>query len=188
MEKFRDRKFCLLLYPEDTTHMTALQCVKESYDCAIILHDKDVDENGEVKKPHYHVVITVGKNAIWNTALAKALGITENYIQQCRNVDRALEYLIHFNEPEKYQYTIEEVSGTLKDRLKQSVNSTGKTEGEKVMELMNFIQQYDGYLTITEFSKYACEIGMWDVYRRSAVIFMNIIKEHNAMLDQDDEY
>ena len=37
-EKFRDRKFCLLLYPlEDETHKNAIDIIKRSYDYAMIL-------------------------------------------------------------------------------------------------------------------------------------------------------
>ena len=103
VEKFRDRKFCLLLYPDDKSHMEALEKIKASYDYAYVLHDKDaLEETGEIKKAHYHVVLISGKNAIWSSALSKDLGITPNYIQRCKNVDRALEYLVHFNEEEKY--------------------------------------------------------------------------------------
>lgn len=104
---FRDRKFCLLLYPEDETHVKALEHIKRNYNYALICHNRDTDENGEIKKAHYHVVIRVdGQNAIWNTSLAKDLEITPNYIQRCRNLDRALMYLTHYNEADKMQYEI----------------------------------------------------------------------------------
>lgn len=185
MEKFRDRKFCILLYPEDVTHVQALEKIKASYDYACVLHDKDVDvESGEVKKSHWHVVLVSGKNAIWSSSLSKELGIDGNYIQQCRNVDRALEYLIHFNEEEKHQYSIEEVNGTLKARLNQLINCTNKSESDKVTELIEWIETYQGYLTISAFSKHCASVGMWDVFRRAGTIFIKIIDEHNMKIDQ----
>lgn len=186
MEKFRDRKFCLLLYPDDPIHMEALARIESSYDYAYVLHDKDViEESGEIKKAHYHVVLISGKNAIWSSALAKELGIEVNYIQLCRNVDRALEYLIHFNEEEKYQYSIEDVKGTLKARLNQLINCTNKSESDKVSELIEFIETYDGHLTISTFSKHCASVGMWDVFRRAGTIFIKIIDEHNYKFQKD---
>ena len=45
MEKYRSRKFCLLLYPlEDETHNKALEYIKLNYDYALIVHDKDKNE------------------------------------------------------------------------------------------------------------------------------------------------
>ena len=180
MEKFRDRKFCILLYPDNAEHVQALEKIKASYDYACVLHDKDADTGtGEVKKAHWHVVLISGKNAIWSSSLSKELGLDVNFIQQCRNVDRALEYLIHYNEEEKYQYSIEEVQGTLKARLNQLINCTNKSESDKVTELIEFIEQYQGYLTISAFSKHCASVGMWDIFRRAGTIFIKIIDEHN---------
>lgn len=92
-QKFRDRKFCAVLYPEDETHVAAIEKLKSGgYNFAAILHDKDVYEDGEhkgeTKKPHWHVVVRF-KNAVWNTAIAKELGIQPNYLEACANVDTA---------------------------------------------------------------------------------------------------
>ena len=181
MEKFRDRKFALLLYPEDSTHMDALEIVKKSYDCAYILHDKDKDENGFLKKAHYHVVLTSGTNQKWNTALAKELQLAENYIEVCRNVDRALEYLIHYNDSDKFEYPIEEVHGSMKTRLTSLLGASDKTEGEKVIELIEVIENADK-IRMIDFAKHCATEGKWDVFRRSGGIFAQIIKEHNEEL------
>ena len=76
--KFRDRKFVMVLYPEDASHAAAIEKMKAGgYNFAAILHDKDVTEDNQPKKPHWHVVVRF-KNACWNTAIAKDLGITPN--------------------------------------------------------------------------------------------------------------
>ena len=50
-QKFRDRKFVLVLYPEDPTHSAAIEKMKSGgYNFAAILHDKDTLETGELKK------------------------------------------------------------------------------------------------------------------------------------------
>jgi len=66
--KFRDRKFVAVLYPEDPTHAEAIEKLKQGgYNFAAILHDKDVyedgDHQGELKKPHWHIVLRF-KNAV----------------------------------------------------------------------------------------------------------------------------
>lgn len=49
-QKFRDRKFCAVLYPEDETHVAAIEKLKSGgYNFAAIRHDKDVYEDGEHK-------------------------------------------------------------------------------------------------------------------------------------------
>ena len=92
--KFRSRTIALLLYPENEEHKKALELIKANYDHIGILHDKDFDENGVVKKPHYHIIVRC-KNAVWNTALCKELGITANYSEQIRNIDNTILYFFY---------------------------------------------------------------------------------------------
>lgn len=180
-EKYRNRTHLLMLYPEDAMHMDALKKIEKSYDYAYILHDKDCDENGEIKKPHYHVVVRFS-NQTWSTALAKELGITENYLEEPRSFDNALMYLIHFNDGAKYQYSLDEVKGTLKNRLREKINSVDKTEGEKVFELIEYIENQKEEIKITNFAKYCAMFGYWAEFRRSGMIFCKVIEEHNGAI------
>lgn len=179
MDKFRSRKMCLMLYPdEDITHKKALEHIKNNYDYAYIIHDKDFNEKGELKKSHIHLIVQF-QNAKWNTSFAKDIGITSNYIQSIRNYENCLEYLIHYNDENKYQYDIEEVQGNLKKKLKQYLSNDGIDENEKSLSLIDYIESYDGYLSVSEFAKYTCFVGQWDVFRRASSIYLQIILDHN---------
>jgi len=178
--KYRGRKHCLLLYPnEDESHRKAIEYIKLNYDYALIVHDKDFsNDTGEIKKAHTHIVLSCD-NAKWNTALATELGITPNYIQQCRNYENALNYLIHYNDDTKYQYSINEVKGNLKQKLEKLLINDKKDENDKSIELIEYIKNYEGVLSVSRFAKYSAEIGMWDVFRRASFIFLKLIEEHN---------
>lgn len=179
MKAYKSRRHCVLLYPEDEKHVKALEHIERYYKYAYIKHDKDAnEETGELKKEHIHVVVEF-QNAKYNTAVAKELEITENYIQECRNVENALEYLIHYNEEKKYQYDIAEVKGDLKNKLIKYVRNDKRDEGEKTMELIEYIEAYDGQLTVTKVAKKSAELGLWDVFRRASAIYIRIIDEHN---------
>ena len=181
MEKFRSKTFCLLLYPlEDETHKKAIEYIENNYDYALIVHDKDIDEEGKIKKAHTHIVLKP-LNAKWNTALADELELSLNYIQKCRGLENALDYLIHFNDDTKHQYDIETVKGTLKQKLKQRILNDKKDENDKCHELIEYIESYEGYLRFINFAKHCSKIGMWDVFRRASVIYLEIIREHNQM-------
>lgn len=178
MEKFRSRNFNLVLYEEDETHKKAINYIKKNLDYAMICHDSDVDEKtGEIKKPHYHVVIHFN-NAKWNTALADDLSITDNYIEECRNLNRSLAYLIHYYDDEKYQYSIDEVDGPLRKRLIEYIKNDDKTESEKVIEILQFIDEQEE-LRITDLIRYCSSIGYWDVLRRASGLFTQYLQEHN---------
>ena len=187
-EKFRDRKFCLLLYPnEDENHKEALEIIKRSYDYASINHDSDLDEEGNLKKVHTHVVIRFN-NPVWNSALAKDLGIEINYIQKCRSLERSLLYLIHYNEPDKFQYDVRKVQGSLKQKLKNYIKNSGKDESEKVLELLDYIDSCVGYLDEQDFVRYVAFNGLYDIYRRSTVTFIRALQKHNEPYDRARSY
>lgn len=177
-EKYRSRVHMLLLYPDNEQHANALEKIPQSYDYAMILHDKDIDQDGKPKKPHYHVVLRFNQ-AVWSSAICKALEIEHTFIEDCKRFENALQYLIHYNDTEKAQYSVDEVKGNLKTKLVESINKVEKSEGEKVVELIQFIKAFEGRLSITEFAEYCALNGYWAEFRRSGAIFCKVIDEHN---------
>ena len=146
-EKYRSRVHMLLLYPENEAHKKAIEKIEQSYDYAMILHNRDCwteeDEQknpehiaGALKKEHWHVVLRFGQ-AVWSSAICKELGIEQNYIEDVKKFDNALQYLIHYNDTDKVQYTIDEVKGNLKTKLVESINKVDKSEGINLVGLVD---------------------------------------------------
>lgn len=191
MEKMRSKTFNLMLYPEeDKSHLKALEYIRANYDYAAICHNNDtfeedttindvVHKKGELKKTHYHVVLKF-KNAKWSTALANELEIAENYIEVAHDLKRSLLYLIHYYDEDKYQYSVEDVEGTLKRRLKETISNEGKTESEKVMDIFKEIDKCEFKIDFTIFVKHIAEIGYWDVLRRSSSLILRYLDLHNS--------
>lgn len=188
-EKYRSRVHMLLLYPDNEQHCKAVEKIQQSYDYALCLHNRDYwteeDEkknpdrvSGEVKKEHWHIVLRFNQ-AVWSTAICKELGLEHNYIENVKRFDNAIQYLIHYNDNDKAQYSIDEVKGNLKQKLIESINKIEKSEGEKVVELIDYIEKYDGRISIKKFASFCAEQGYWAEFRRSATIFIKIIEEHN---------
>ena len=183
MNNERSIHWALVLYPnEDPTHKSALDFIKENYSkYAFIKHDKDFLEDNSLKKEHYHIVISFS-NYRWKSAISNELGITPNYIEKVRNIENALKYLIHYNNSNKYQYDINEVQGTLKSKLESYINNEDKNESEKVLELLEYIENSKSYIRIADFIKFVCSCNLYDIYRRSATTFMKLIEEHNYFI------
>lgn len=191
LEKYRGRVHMILLYPDNESHMEALSKIQKLYDYAGIKHDRDVwteadaklnpeHKAGEYKKEHIHIVLRTGNNAVWNTALCKDLGIEEKFCEQAKNTVRALQYLIHYNDTDKVQYTTDEVFGTMKSKLMESLQKDEKSEGEKVLELIDYIEEQNNPISIRRFASYCASNGYWSEFRRSATIFLKVIEEHNV--------
>lgn len=197
MEKYRARTHMLLLYPDNESHQKAFEKITKSYDYACIFHDRDKftleDEKknpehkqGTLKKLHIHVILRFSQ-AKWNTSICSDLGIELKFCEDVKRFDNALLYLIHYNDIDKAQYTLDEVKGNLKTRLVEIINKGEKSEGEKVNELFDFIDSQKGYITIKEFARYCTLNGYWSEYRRSASIFHRIIDDHNYLVMQKEK-
>lgn len=184
----RGRRYFLLLYPEeDLTHKRALEIISEFYQYSSITHDRDVNfETGEVKKSHTHVVLEF-KNPRYLQALAKDLGIQENYLQLCKNFDSCLSYLIHFDEMEKFQYDIDDVKGPLKIKLKKLLRKIGKDECDRMIDIFDIIDSHKGYLSTSSLNREMAKLGLWDVYRRSGSFILRHLDEHNYLCQGNDK-
>lgn len=121
---------------------------------------------------------------MWSSAICKDLGIEQKFIEDVKKFDNAMLYLIHYNDQDKAQYSPNEVFGNLNTRLVEIINKGEKSEGEKVVELLEFIKCQDGRITITEFASFCAENGYWAEFRRSGAIFCKIIEEHNLRVDK----
>ena len=79
---------------------------------AIVLQDKDINENGQLESPHLHWVIQLKERTTLNK-IAKAFHLEPQYIEtgnQGRNAMMGrLAYLTHQTEPDKFHYDPQEV-------------------------------------------------------------------------------
>lgn len=144
-----NRTFSLILYEEDEKQMKALEYIRQNYKYAAILHTEDIIDKTtqEKKKAHYHVVLYIGKNPRNRDSIAKELEIAPNYIEGC-NKKKMLLYLIHYENPEKYQYTTDIVEGPLKNELEEIIIQDIKSDNEKLNEVIDLIENetiYDSF-------------------------------------------
>ena len=179
--KYRDRKFCAVLYPDDSSHVEAMEKLQSGgYNFAAILHDKDVYEDGEhageLKKPHWHIVLRF-KNAVWNTAVAKELGITANYLEACKDVDSSLLYLVHFGNEKKAQYDYESVFGPL--RLKLATLLADTDEGTRALNIVEIVENTPGPIGYSELIKKAVAAGLYADLRRMGTFAVGLVRENN---------
>lgn len=191
--KFKDRKYVAVLYPEDPTHAAAMAKLKSGgYDYAAILHDSDVYEEdgkdhkkGDLKKPHWHIVIRFSPNALWNTAVAKDLGIEPNYLEKCRNMNRSLLYLVHRDNPEKFQYDLSQVFGSEAMISVLSKLLTEEDEGLRVLSIVKMVEDEPGIISPTDMLKKACKEGYYGEFRRMGMWSHIIIQEHNDRIKDE---
>lgn len=78
--------------------------------CVSTLHWKDVNADGHVKKPHWHVIVSWGNTTTYRTARALCDLLKSPRPKLLRNATGAYRYHRHLDNPEKYQYSEPSVS------------------------------------------------------------------------------
>lgn len=110
----------------DLTNWCEANCKMYGY----ILHDKDVLEDGSGKTPHIHLVALLNSNRCrLSTTLnniSSALGVSEMAItiDKCSDFNGSIQYLIHKNNQDKYQYSVLDITTNMpKGELDVYLNS-----------------------------------------------------------------
>lgn len=185
--KWKDRKFRLLLYPVmgDTTAEKVLSLLSASgYEYCFIIHDCDIKENtiDTLKDLHYHVVISFTGSAIWSTSLAKQLGIETRFIAPCKSIEKSLQYLTHYNAPQKYRYNDQLLIGTSKllKLYESSINDDGKERMDYTKDILDFIDSIDGFISPSELMRFCAETkARYSTYLSAQYSFARALDYHN---------
>ena len=108
----KGRDWTFLVYPEsapanwreflDETHMRWVESP---------CHDKDVNADGEVKKAHFHILLS-SDGPITEQAVMKIIEPLKGPMpKKVGSAKGLVRYMAHLDNPEKYQYPIDEIIG-----------------------------------------------------------------------------
>ena len=174
----KSRNIMAILYPDDPDHVKAMDLIKKSYSCAYILHDKDTTENGELKKPHYHVAFKFS-NPRSKNALAKKLNVPDNYFGYWDNGKLMFGYLVHFNDPDKYQYSINDVHGILRNKVADIIANRIISEYDALIMIRDYIAGQRNFVKSIDVFNYSIKQGIFKYYKRNYMLFKDLIKDKN---------
>ena len=92
--------------------ISRIRSLKQIKTWCIITHDKDLLADGTPKGKHFHAVLTL-KNSMTIKTIAEAVGVPPQYVNKIRSTTLAAQmYLIHRNDPGKFQYQPNEVKAS----------------------------------------------------------------------------
>lgn len=168
--------FGLILYKDSLTYdyKKIINYIEKNWKhYAYIEHIEDI----ETKKPHTHVLVHFDVKRYQN-AIAKELGIESHFIQKV-NLIPYLRYLIHLDDEDKKQYSVDEVQGTLKQKLIDLLANDKMSETEQVSCICEYIFEYDKYLYHTTLVQFVLSTGCYSAYRRNFTLFDKLLLEHN---------
>lgn len=174
----RSRTWMLLLYEDDPSHKAVLdgKLSELDWNFAGRIHDQD-----DGVKVHHHVVVLF-KDGRKNTDIANDLGIDKRWLRAWDRKKKALRYLCHRDNPEKYQYSPDGIYGTIAE---QAVSACSKgnelSESQAIKEIADLVDSIDGFVTYSFFLRYVADKGLYPVFRRLGIIATRLLDEHNAI-------
>ena len=183
----RTRNYVTVVYPDSAPENWQRILSEQFIPCFISpLHDKDVNPNGEPKKPHYHVMLMF--DSVKTEEQAKEVfnmigGVGLEVVKSLRGYAR---YLCHLDNPEKAQYDTNDVvciSGA--DYI--SIIGLAIDKLKALDEMMDFCDEYD-VVSFYVLSKYArAHRSDWSrVLKESGTLFMReYIKSRQWSKDND---
>ena len=95
---------------------------------AFIIHDRDINDNGEIKTVHIHLYLCSDKRhqlKYYIYLLSDLLNINEELISvRVSNSDAGdIQYLVHKNNKEKFQYNVDDIKTNIpKDMFEEMMN------------------------------------------------------------------
>lgn len=179
-------KLCEIVQQLEYLSVEKIEEVLKEKDCirdyAYIIHDRDIDDKGALKKAHIHLAIRFN-NSYDTKHIAQWFGITENYISKVKGkwVD-VLKYLTHKNAKDKYQYSDDDVVSNFdfKEEIKKGGRKTDERKEEIILKIANGeIREYNYnyYITPIEYTKYSKVIKDAFTYRKDKLIMEGLDRD-----------
>jgi len=156
----RTRNWTFIVYPESAPENWIEILSDEQVPFAISpLHDKDVNADGEVKKPHWHVMLMFKGNK----SLGQIKKITDKFNspapQKVNSTKAMARYLVHLDNPEKYQYHKEDIKVYGGADIEQHLTSASEQKNERydgIREMCEFVDQR-GIIEFSDLMAYAMD-------------------------------
>lgn len=157
MKDERTRNWTFIVYPEsapadwrsriDDLH---IQWVESP------IHDKDINPDGDPKKPHWHILLVFENKKNYEQIKMITDLVNGTIPQKCASSKGLVRYMIHLDNPEKYQYSYSDIICHGGYDLSDIFRPSATQRYEMIREMGDFIRENH----ITEFSQlffYAAE-------------------------------
>ena len=193
-EKYKDnraRTWTSIVYPE-----SAPENWKEILDGYHVpwvespLHDKDINPDGSVKKAHWHVILLFDGKKSYEQVKELTDAINAPIPQKTANTKGLVRYLIHMDNPEKYQYKRDEIvchSGADVDEYFALSSSSRRAV---LREMTEFIKdsEIDNFADFIGFCLEKNELDWFDVAMNHNTLAINklidsIYQKHNPKVE-----
>lgn len=160
----KKRNWAFVLYPEsapedwrERLQQTGLQC------CVSPLHDRDVNDTGEPKKAHYHIILCYSGPTSYNVVKKLTDGLGQPIPQALEQVRGYYRYFTHMDNPEKFQYNAEDIESINGFNIIDFVELT-RSEVANIKRRLQMIIRERGFTEYSQLMDYCMDEGSFEEY------------------------
>lgn len=134
--------WAFIVYPESAPN-NWIDILQEYYIPFAVspLHDKDINPDGENKKPHYHVLITSDSKKNFVQLFEMAQRVCGSYLMNVGNAGGYYRYFIHLDHPDKYQYDEKDIKLFCGFNPDKYVKPSSSVRFAFIKEMIHFIEE-----------------------------------------------
>ena len=164
------RSFSMILYPDSTTYdsETLLADVISNYEFAWIKHDKDVDEDGVLKKEHIHILVSFNSPRKLSWILSR---FKQTHVESISSISAYLRYMTHSDSEDSTKYIYPDSDLHLSSKFKSIY--------EKEVKEINLID------LVNEFNSYCFEQDLNPIYKN--FVFW-VAQNHDSFISDSLRY
>lgn len=174
----RTRNWAFFVYPESAP-VNWVNIIDEMHIewCRSPLHDKDINETtGELKKAHYHVILHFDTDKSYSQIKEITDLLNQPIPQRIKSIKGSVRYLIHYDNPEKYQYDKKDIQ-TFGGFEIESYFTTSTDRYKCIKDMINYILE-NQITEVIDFTNYCMNEHYTDWFPLLCDNSMLIIKEN----------
>jgi hypothetical protein len=138
----RTRTWCIVVYPDsapDNWRELLDQLQVEWIESP--LHDKDINPDGTLKKPHWHVLLMFGGVKSYEQVVEITESIHAPIPQRCHNAKAAVRYMAHLDHADKVKYSVADIKGHCGADVSEMLRPSSSERYTIIGEMINFLRE-----------------------------------------------
>lgn len=173
MADSKSRMWACVIYPDDSNFKVYFDLLITNFSrywfCE---HDKDLDENGLLKKSHYHFLVDA-QNAISSSAFIRRTHL-EHGFEAVRSKRAYIRYLIHADNPDKHQYDKSEICTNALMDIDKALNP--ELDADEFAILFFDWLESNQNASVKDAYQFALSVNAGKPFRASAYLYINILR------------
>lgn len=105
------------------------------------LHEYDTNLTGEVKKPHWHIVLAFDGPKSYEQVVEILAPLNCPIPQRCHSLKGAVRYFAHLDNPEKHQYSVSDIVGHGGFDVSAALAPSASERYALIAEMISFVRE-----------------------------------------------